>query len=92
MFLRQLSSFLFAFYSSILAYVECYNDTYVSFCLEDIDMKVVLAGAYGNLGADVFRALIKEGHEVVALDMIERDIGVSGNYTFTKVKSFRKQK
>ncbi len=55
-------------------------------------MKVVLAGAYGNLGADVFRALIKEGHEVVALDMIERDIGVSGNYTFTKVKSFRKQK
>lgn len=30
-------------------------------------MKVVLAGAYGNLGADVFRELIKAGHEVVAL-------------------------
>ena len=31
-------------------------------------MKVVLAGAYGNLGADIFRSLVKEGHEVVALD------------------------
>ena len=48
-------------------------------------MKVVLAGAYGNLGADVFRALLKEGHEVVALDMAQRDLGVTGNYTFKKV-------
>ncbi|MCR5701142.1 MAG: SDR family oxidoreductase [Lachnospiraceae bacterium] len=48
-------------------------------------MKVVLAGAYGNLGADVFRALNKEGYEVVALDMMQRDIGVTDNYTFIKV-------
>jgi uncharacterized protein YbjT (DUF2867 family) len=48
-------------------------------------MKVVLAGAYGNLGADVFRSLIKEGHEVVALDMAQRDLGIEGNYTFKKV-------
>lgn len=48
-------------------------------------MKVVLAGAYGNLGADVFRALLKEGHEVVAADMIERDLGLEGNYTFKKI-------
>ncbi|MBE5924502.1 MAG: SDR family oxidoreductase [Lachnospiraceae bacterium] len=48
-------------------------------------MKVVLAGAYGNLGADVFRALNKEGHEVVALDMMQRDIGVTDNFTFIKV-------
>ena len=48
-------------------------------------MKVVLAGAYGNLGADVFKALLKEGHEVVALDMAQREIGVSGNFSFTKV-------
>lgn len=48
-------------------------------------MKVVLAGAYGNLGSDIFKALLKEGHEVVALDMMERDLGVSGNYTFKKV-------
>ncbi len=48
-------------------------------------MKVVLAGAYGNLGGDVFRALIKEGHEVVALDMMQRDLGIEGNYKFIKV-------
>ena len=48
-------------------------------------MKVVLAGAYGNLGADVFRSLIKEGHEVVALDMAQREIGVDKNFTFKKV-------
>lgn len=48
-------------------------------------MKVVLAGAYGNLGADVFKALIKEGHEVVALDMMQRDIGITDNFTFKKV-------
>lgn len=48
-------------------------------------MKVVLAGAYGNLGADIFKTLIKEGHEVIALDMARRDIGVSGNFTFKKV-------
>ena len=48
-------------------------------------MKVVLAGAYGNLGSDIFRALLKEGHSVVALDMIERDLGLSGDYRFVKV-------
>ena len=48
-------------------------------------MKVVLAGAYGNLGADIFKTLLKEGHEVVALDMMQRDLELSGNYTFTKV-------
>ena len=49
-------------------------------------MKVVLAGAYGNLGADIFKVLLKEGHEVVAADMKERDIGVQGgNYTFKQI-------
>ena len=48
-------------------------------------MKVVLAGAYGNLGADIFRSLVKEGHEVVALDMAQRDIGVDKNFTFKKL-------
>jgi len=48
-------------------------------------MKVVLAGAYGNLGADIFKALLKAGHEVVAADMIERDLGVTGNFSFRKV-------
>ena len=48
-------------------------------------MKVVLAGAYGNLGAEIFKALLKAGHEVVAADMIERDLGVTGNFTFKKI-------
>ena len=48
-------------------------------------MKVILAGAYGNLGADIFRALLKAGHEVIAADMAERDLGVAGNYTFKKI-------
>lgn len=48
-------------------------------------MKVVLAGAYGNLGADIFKALLKAGHQVVAADMVERDLGVEGDFTFQKV-------
>ena len=47
--------------------------------------KIVLAGAYGNLGADIFKALLAAGYEVVAADMIQRDIGVSGNYTFRQI-------
>ena len=48
-------------------------------------MKVVLAGAYGNLGADIFKALLKEGHEVVALDMMQRDLELNGKYSFKKI-------
>ena len=48
-------------------------------------MKVVLAGAYGNLGAEILKALLKAGHEVVAADMMERDLGVTGNFTFKKI-------
>ena len=49
-------------------------------------MKVVLAGAYGNLGADIFKALVKAGHKVVAADMIDRDLGINKKaYTFHKV-------
>ena len=48
-------------------------------------MKVVLAGAYGNLGADILRRLVKDNHEVVALDLAERDLGITGNVTFKKI-------
>ena len=48
-------------------------------------MKVVLAGAYGNLGADVFRSLIAAGHEVTALDMMQRDIGIASGFKFIKI-------
>jgi uncharacterized protein YbjT (DUF2867 family) len=48
-------------------------------------MKIVLAGAYGNLGSDIFRSLLAAGHEVVAADMIERDLGLTGNFTFRRL-------
>ena len=48
-------------------------------------MKIVLAGAYGNLGGDIFLALLKAGHQVVAADMIQRDLGLTGDYTFKKL-------
>ncbi len=37
-------------------------------------MKVVLAGAYGKLGSEILKSLVKAGHTVVATDMIEREI------------------
>jgi len=37
-------------------------------------MKVLLAGAYGKLGGDILVALAKEGHEVLACDLKEREI------------------
>ena len=36
-------------------------------------MKVVLAGAFGNLGFEILRVLIEKGHEVVAADIRERE-------------------
>ena len=49
-------------------------------------MKVVLAGAFGNLGADILKLLVAEGHEVVAADLKETKIeGTEGKYTFVKI-------
>lgn len=50
-------------------------------------MKVVLAGAYGKLGSDILKALLKAGHEVVAADMIDREVeGVDkSTYTYKKL-------
>ena len=48
-------------------------------------MKIVLAGAYGNLGSDIFKVLLKAGHTVVAADMIERDLGLEGDFSFRKL-------
>lgn len=45
-------------------------------------MKIVLAGAFGNLGADILRALVRDGHEVVAADLKPKDLdGLAGKYT-----------
>ena len=42
-------------------------------------MKVVLAGAFGNLGAEILKCLCAAGHEVIAADLKERPIaGLEG--------------
>ena len=44
-------------------------------------MKVVLAGAFGKLGTDILKTLVREGHEVLAIDMVVRDIEeIEGKY------------
>ena len=37
-------------------------------------MKVVLAGAFGHLGEDILRSLVRSGHDVVAADMVTREL------------------
>ena len=49
-------------------------------------MKIVLAGAFGNLGAEILKALISAGHDVVAADLREGNIaGLEGKYTFKAI-------
>lgn len=49
-------------------------------------MKVVLAGAFGNLGAEILACLCRAGHEVIAADLKERAIpGTEGKYTFVSI-------
>ena len=49
-------------------------------------MKVVLAGAFGNLGAEILKALCAAGHEVVAADLKEREIPeAKGKYKFVSI-------
>lgn len=37
-------------------------------------MKLLIAGAFGNLGSDLLRAAVQMGHDVTAVDMVIRDI------------------
>ncbi len=49
-------------------------------------MKVVLAGAFGNLGAEILKVLCNAGHEVIAADLKEREIpGAKGKYKFVSI-------
>ncbi|MCR5068121.1 MAG: NAD(P)H-binding protein [Erysipelotrichaceae bacterium] len=49
-------------------------------------MKVVLAGAFGNLGAELLKKLVEAGHDVVAADLKEREIeGLKGKYRFAAI-------
>ena len=49
-------------------------------------MKVVLAGAFGNLGGEILKRLCADGYEVVAADIVEKKIdNLNGGYTFKKI-------
>lgn len=49
-------------------------------------MKVVLAGAFGNLGTEILKILCREGHEVVAADLKEKPVdGTEGKYSFVAI-------
>ena len=49
-------------------------------------MKVVLAGAFGNLGAEILKCLCADGNEVVAADLRESTVeGCAGKYTFRAI-------
>lgn len=49
-------------------------------------MKVVLAGAFGNLGSEILKCLCADGHEVVACDLKENRIsGIENQYSFIKI-------
>lgn len=54
-------------------------------------MKVVLAGAYGNLGTDILKVLIEKNYDLVAADMIEKDIGLKSNCSFKKIDVTNKE-
>ena len=49
-------------------------------------MKVVLAGAFGNLGAEILKVLCAGGYEVVAADLKPREVeGTEGKFTFVSI-------
>ncbi len=49
-------------------------------------MKVVLAGAFGNLGAEILKKLRADGYEVVAADLKEGKVpGTEGKYRFVAI-------
>ncbi len=53
-------------------------------------MKVVLAGAFGNLGAHILACLCRKGYDVVAADLKERPVeGSEGKYRFVSIDATR---
>ncbi len=49
-------------------------------------MKIVLAGAFGKLGSDILRALVRCGHEVIAVDLVIRELpDIEGQFTPRKI-------
>lgn len=49
-------------------------------------MKVLLAGAFGNLGFEILKALAAGKHEIIAADLKEKENnGLEGKYTFKAI-------
>ena len=49
-------------------------------------MKVLLAGAFGNLGFEILKALTDKKYEVIAADLKEKENnGLEGRYTFKAI-------
>lgn len=48
-------------------------------------MKVLLAGAFGNLGFEILKVLTERGFEVVAADLNEKESELKGKYTFKNI-------
>ena len=49
-------------------------------------MKVLLAGAFGNLGFEILKSLTEKGHEVIAADLKEKENnGLEGKYIFKAI-------
>ena len=54
-------------------------------------MKVLLAGAFGHLGSDVLRTLVENGHEVIAVDAVIKEMDFDG-YTPLQIDMTNKEK
>ena len=53
-------------------------------------MKIAIAGAFGKLGSQILEEAIKNGHEVIALDLHEGEIS-NKNYTFYSIDVTNKE-
>ena len=55
-------------------------------------MKILLAGAFGNLGIEILRVLSEGGHEIIAADLKEKENnGLEGKYTFRAIDATKKE-
>ena len=55
-------------------------------------MKILLAGAFGNLGIEILKVLCEAGHEVIAADLKEKENnGLEGKYTFRAIDATKKE-
>ncbi len=55
-------------------------------------MKVLLAGAFGNLGCEILKVLCSKGYDVTAADLREKKIpSLEGKYTFKSIDATKEE-